>query len=215
MIGRTADTTGLDFVDLDFGEGVRKSLAHLAELGHRTVALFNFPPDQLEAGYNSALIARRAFEEATAELGIRGIDLPCPHPAAEAFGVAHRPPSLGARVHGGDHDRVAVHGPAHGPARGRHARPRRLLDRLGDRGPVRGDAHARADRDRVAGVRGRQARGRDADRPAQRRHVTAASAPGRRRPRCSRLDRAGTPSRPPAELRLQLVFDPRKEKTPQ
>jgi DNA-binding LacI/PurR family transcriptional regulator len=88
VIGRTADTAGLDFVDLDFGEGVRKSLAHLAELGHRTVALFNFPPDQLEAGYNSALIARQAFEEATAECGIRGIDLPCPHPAAEAFGVA-------------------------------------------------------------------------------------------------------------------------------
>jgi DNA-binding LacI/PurR family transcriptional regulator len=88
VIGRTADTSGFDYVDLDFGEGVRKSLAHLAGLGHRTVALFNFPPDQLEAGYNSALIARRVFQEATAELGIRGIDLPCPHPAPEAFGVA-------------------------------------------------------------------------------------------------------------------------------
>jgi DNA-binding LacI/PurR family transcriptional regulator len=88
VIGRTADTTGLDFVDLDYGEGVRKSLAHLAGLGHRTVALFNFPPDQLAEGYYSALIARQAFAEATAELGIRGIDLPCPHPAPEAFGVA-------------------------------------------------------------------------------------------------------------------------------
>ena len=88
LVGRTADTTDLDFVDLDFGEGVRKSLVHLAELGHRTVALFNFPPDLIDAGYTSALIAHAAFEEATEELGIRGIDLPCPHPAAEAFGVA-------------------------------------------------------------------------------------------------------------------------------
>ena len=68
--------------------GRRKSLAHLDELGHRCVALFNFPPDQLAAGYTSALIARDAFEATTAELGIRGIHLPCPHPAEEALAVA-------------------------------------------------------------------------------------------------------------------------------
>ena len=47
LIGRTADTTGINFVDIDYGEAVRKSLRHLAELGHQTVALFNFPQDQL------------------------------------------------------------------------------------------------------------------------------------------------------------------------
>ena len=56
----------------------------------RCVALFNFPQDQLDAGYTSALIARAAFEEATTELGIRGIHLTCPHPAQEAFAVAAR-----------------------------------------------------------------------------------------------------------------------------
>jgi DNA-binding LacI/PurR family transcriptional regulator len=84
MIGRTADTTGIDYVDVDFGAAVEKSLKHLAELGHRCVALFNFPPDQLEAGYTSALLARDVFETAAAELGIRGIQVPCPHPADEA-----------------------------------------------------------------------------------------------------------------------------------
>ena len=84
MIGRTADTTGIDYVDVDFGAAVEKSLTHLAELGHRCVALFNFPPDQLEAGYTSALLARDVFETAAAELGIRGIQVPCPHPADEA-----------------------------------------------------------------------------------------------------------------------------------
>ena len=88
LIGRTSDTTGISFVDVDFGEAVRKSLVHLNELGHRTVALFNFPPDQLAAGYTSALIARDAFEATTAEFGIRGIHLPCPHPAEEALAVA-------------------------------------------------------------------------------------------------------------------------------
>ena len=88
LIGRTADTTGISFVDVDTGAAVEKSLAHLAELGHRCVALFNFPQDQLDAGYNAALIARDVFEEATGALGIRGIHLPCPHPAHEAFAVA-------------------------------------------------------------------------------------------------------------------------------
>jgi DNA-binding LacI/PurR family transcriptional regulator len=89
LIGRTADTTGISFVDVDTGAAVEKSLAHLAELGHRCIALFNFPPDQLDAGFHAALIARDVFEETCDALGIRGIHLPCPHPAQEAFGVAH------------------------------------------------------------------------------------------------------------------------------
>ena len=88
IIGRTADTSGISFVDLDYGAAVEKSLAHLHDLGHRCIALFNFPQDQLDAGYNSALIARDAFEQAAADLGIRGIHLPCPHPAREALAVA-------------------------------------------------------------------------------------------------------------------------------
>ncbi len=88
LIGRTADPTGIGFVDLDTGAAVEKSLAYLADLGHRCVALFNFPRDQLDAGYYGALMARDAFEEAAGALGIRGIHLPCPHPAREAFAVA-------------------------------------------------------------------------------------------------------------------------------
>jgi DNA-binding LacI/PurR family transcriptional regulator len=88
LIGRTADTSGISFVDLDFGAAVEKSLAHLHDLGHRDVALFNFPQDQLDAGYNAALIARDSFEQCVAALGIRGIHLPCPHLAREAHAVA-------------------------------------------------------------------------------------------------------------------------------
>jgi DNA-binding LacI/PurR family transcriptional regulator len=88
LIGRTADTSGIGYVDIDYRAAVRTSLEHLVELGHHCVALFNFPQDQLDAGYASALIARDAFEVATAELGIRGIHLTCPHPPQEAFAVA-------------------------------------------------------------------------------------------------------------------------------
>jgi DNA-binding LacI/PurR family transcriptional regulator len=88
LIGRTSDTDGISYVDIDFGAAVRTSLQHLVGLGHRCVALFNFPQDQLDAGYTSALIARDAFATATAELGIRGIHLSCPHPPQEALDVA-------------------------------------------------------------------------------------------------------------------------------
>ena len=154
LIGRTADTSGISFVDLDYGDAVEKSLAHLHDLGHRCIALFNFPQDQLDAGYNSALIARDAFEQAAADLGIRGIHLPCPHPAREALAVATELLRSEPRVHRCDHDRLAVHRTARRPARGGLARSRRLLRGLGDRRAVRGDAHAGTDRHRLAGVRG-------------------------------------------------------------
>jgi DNA-binding LacI/PurR family transcriptional regulator len=88
LIGRTADTSGLSFVDLDFGAAVHVGLEYLVELGHRCIALFNFPEHQIAAGYTSALIARRAFEDGCAEAGVRGIHLSCPHPPKDAFAVA-------------------------------------------------------------------------------------------------------------------------------
>ena len=66
------------------------SLEHLARLGHTCVALFNFPPDLLEAGYMSALIARDAFEQRAPDLGIRPIHVACSHAPREAFAVAAR-----------------------------------------------------------------------------------------------------------------------------
>lgn len=88
LIGRTGDTSNLNFVDLDFGAAVVTGLDHLAELGHRCVALFNFPPDQLAAGYTSALLAQQSFESRCRELGIRGVHLSCPYGSEEASAVA-------------------------------------------------------------------------------------------------------------------------------
>jgi DNA-binding LacI/PurR family transcriptional regulator len=90
LIGRTGDNTGISYVDMDFGAAVETALAHLARLGHRCVALLNFPPDLLDAGLTAALIARERFEQRAHELGIRGIDLPCSHEPHEAFEVAAR-----------------------------------------------------------------------------------------------------------------------------
>jgi DNA-binding LacI/PurR family transcriptional regulator len=90
LIGRTHDMTGISYVDMDFGAAVEASLAHLARLGHRQVALFNFPPDLIEAGYTSSLIARDVFDQRASDFGIEGIHIPCSHEPREAFAVAAR-----------------------------------------------------------------------------------------------------------------------------
>lgn len=88
LIGRTHELAGISYVDMDFRDAIEVALEHLARLGHTCVALFNFPPDLIAAGYTSALIAREAFEEFAPALGIRDIHVPCSHAPSEAFAVA-------------------------------------------------------------------------------------------------------------------------------
>lgn len=88
LIGRVADLNGISFVDVDFGAAVRAAVTHLYDIGHRTIALFNFPIEQQRAGYMSALIAGKEFSSASAELGIHGIQLCCPHAVKEAAASA-------------------------------------------------------------------------------------------------------------------------------
>ena len=88
LIGRTDDLADISFVDMDFGGAIEKSLAHLARLGHTCVALFNFPPELLAAGYTSALIARDVFASRASDLGVRGIHVPCSHTPRDALAVA-------------------------------------------------------------------------------------------------------------------------------
>jgi DNA-binding LacI/PurR family transcriptional regulator len=88
LIGRTEDLSGISYVDMDFGGAVETSLDHLARLGHTCVALFNFPPELLEAGYTAALIARDVFVSRAPDFGIRGIHVPCSHTPRDAFAVA-------------------------------------------------------------------------------------------------------------------------------
>jgi DNA-binding LacI/PurR family transcriptional regulator len=90
LIGRTDDLSGISFVDMDFGGAVETSLDHLARLGHTCVALFNFAPELLDAGYTAALIARDVFETRAPDFGMRGIHVPCSHTPRDAFAVAAR-----------------------------------------------------------------------------------------------------------------------------
>jgi DNA-binding LacI/PurR family transcriptional regulator len=90
LIGHTADTTGISFVDIDFAEAARKSVAHLAELGHRCVALFNFSQELLDAGYGGAHWALSGFEQIVSELGLEGLHVPCGHTVPEAYAATSR-----------------------------------------------------------------------------------------------------------------------------
>jgi DNA-binding LacI/PurR family transcriptional regulator len=84
LIGHTDDSADLHYVDVDFAEGIRLALRHLAELGHRHVAFINFEPILLDAGFGPAVRLLEGFETGLAETGICGYVSPGTGTADEA-----------------------------------------------------------------------------------------------------------------------------------
>ncbi|WP_238335175.1 LacI family DNA-binding transcriptional regulator [Kribbella amoyensis] len=76
LIGRTADTEGLACVDIDFERTVEDAVAHLAGLGHRTIAYVNHSRDSLAGGYGPAKRTETAFTAALERHGITGVMVP-------------------------------------------------------------------------------------------------------------------------------------------
>jgi DNA-binding LacI/PurR family transcriptional regulator len=76
-IGHTAHPDGTCWVDVDYARLVARCVHHLADLGHRTVALLNRSPELVAAGYGPAHRAQTAFAEATRQRGLTGTNLPC------------------------------------------------------------------------------------------------------------------------------------------
>ena len=50
---------------------------HLADLGHRNIALINRSREMLVAGYGPGLRARQGFRDAIAQCGLTGWEYPC------------------------------------------------------------------------------------------------------------------------------------------
>ncbi len=72
LVGRTDDTTGLSYVDMDFAGMVATGLDHLTELGHRRVALFlGDPGGPAWSGYGPVARTEQAY---LAEAARRGLD---------------------------------------------------------------------------------------------------------------------------------------------
>jgi DNA-binding LacI/PurR family transcriptional regulator len=64
MIGRTADLTGISYVDIDFAQTTREGVDHLVDLGHRGIAFVNHSRAVYEGGYGAAVRAADGYAEA-------------------------------------------------------------------------------------------------------------------------------------------------------
>jgi DNA-binding LacI/PurR family transcriptional regulator len=76
-IGRTAEPDDMSWVDVDYTELIARCVHHLADLGHRHVALINRSVELVAAGYGPAHRALAGFTEVVAERGITGTDFCC------------------------------------------------------------------------------------------------------------------------------------------
>jgi len=81
-IGRTARPESMSWVDLDYATLISRCVHHLADLGHRHVALINRSAELVAAGYGPAQRALSGFAAAVAERGLTGADLCCADDAA-------------------------------------------------------------------------------------------------------------------------------------
>jgi len=90
LIGLPRDSVGLSCVDLDFDAAGRTAVRHLAQLGHRQVALVGSPRAVIERHTSYADRLLRGFTEQTAELGLEGVYEPCESSHAGAVAAVDR-----------------------------------------------------------------------------------------------------------------------------
>ncbi|RNL82648.1 LacI family DNA-binding transcriptional regulator [Halostreptopolyspora alba] len=90
LIGLPADTTGLTCVDLDFDAAGQACAEHLADLGHREVALIGQPPSVYERRTGFAERTLTGFERAARERGMRSVVLPCDAQPAAVTATTNR-----------------------------------------------------------------------------------------------------------------------------
>ncbi|MBP2708459.1 LacI family DNA-binding transcriptional regulator [Microbispora sp. RL4-1S] len=76
-IGHTANPHGTCWVDVDYATLISRCVHHLADLGHRQVALVNRSAELVASGYGPAQRALSGFTEATDQRGITGVHLCC------------------------------------------------------------------------------------------------------------------------------------------
>lgn len=76
-IGRVAEPDGTWWVDLDVATVVGRCVDHLADLGHRDIALVNRPAELVAAGYGPARRAHEGFVEAVGRRAVNGSEFCC------------------------------------------------------------------------------------------------------------------------------------------
>jgi DNA-binding LacI/PurR family transcriptional regulator len=76
-IGRTADPSGMSWVDVDYAGLISRCVGHLADLGHRQIALVNRSAELVAAGYGPGHRAQAGFSAAVTERGLKGVEVCC------------------------------------------------------------------------------------------------------------------------------------------
>lgn len=79
LIGYPEQADGLTCVDLDFVAAGAQCVDHLADLGHRSLALLGTPSTVYERQTAFAERTRTGFAEAAARRGVLGVETPCEH----------------------------------------------------------------------------------------------------------------------------------------
>lgn len=70
LIGRTADPTGIAYVDIDFDQTVADAVGHLVGLGHRRIVYVNHSPGSIDSGYGPARRTQDAYRSAMTGHGL-------------------------------------------------------------------------------------------------------------------------------------------------
>ena len=89
-IGRTAHPEGMSWVDLDYETLISKCVHHLADLGHRNIALINRSAELVAAGYGPGHRAQAGFTRATAERNLDGVQTCCADDAQSGVSCVER-----------------------------------------------------------------------------------------------------------------------------
>jgi len=77
MIGRTEDTAGLTYVDIDFERTTEEAVAYLTALGHEHIGFLNHSEDSWQRGYAPTRWARESYRSAMTSRGLGPVDVLC------------------------------------------------------------------------------------------------------------------------------------------
>jgi DNA-binding LacI/PurR family transcriptional regulator len=77
LIGRTEDTSGISFVDIDFEQMTREAVEHLAALGHEHIAFLNHSQSAFDAGYGPSVRAQASYERTVRAAGLEPVVRMC------------------------------------------------------------------------------------------------------------------------------------------
>lgn len=102
MIGRCADNTGLNYVDIDIAQGVQGAVLHLYALGHRQIGFVTLAPILKEKEYGYTTWAMKGYQNTCEQFGIpflhRTVDLNTKDPSSVVVNLLSAHPEITAIV---------------------------------------------------------------------------------------------------------------------